>query len=179
MCDDADTAAEMAGVDEAAKALNREDEAIFYRERANAAERRAARDSFRDGYRRKRRTIAVAKAKAQAKAKPRARAPRAPVAPRMRLPTAVAMDTMSQAEAKVFMPPRGSLWKSRTQPGSWHTELKPLPSCNRSISAHGFGGALRIVISDAWRNYALLEGLAGSELPENLEADVDAAVDDA
>ena len=76
------------------------------------------------------------------------------------------MHTFEQRDGKRFMPLiRAKLWKSNGEPLSWHTEVKPMPSCNISIRSHRSAGALRIVISDAWYNWALLEGVPDDEIP--------------
>jgi hypothetical protein len=164
-----DVSAQLLEVDEAIECLDYDDIRKMQEQKKNALKSNSSRNTYREEYRAEKKKAAPKPAPAPAPPKGRGRgrgkakaAPIIPPAPMLLLD----MHTFAHKDAKRFMPPnRAKLWKSNGEPPSWHTEVHPMPSCNRSIRKHGNGGALRMVISNAWYDWALLEGKSVDEIP--------------
>ena len=72
-----------------------------------------------------------------------------------------------------YLPAGVFVWKSSRGHGAWYGRYPPFKAVSRSWRKHGYTKALKLVISDAWRRYALLHGMKVEEL------DVEGLVDDA
>jgi len=84
------------------------------------------------------------------------------------------LDMLDHSDVKGLCPPVGCrLWKSRHDQ-SWHTRMWEMPECSRRVATHGEALAIRMVVSDAWRQYALVVGLDVAALPvTSLEPETD------
>lgn len=74
------------------------------------------------------------------------------------------LSTISQATAKLCMPPGGALWKANAS-GSWNSKVMPFIQCSRSWKKYGEEESLRLCIKDAWTNFLLGEGLPEDQCP--------------
>ena len=68
---------------------------------------------------------------------------------------------IAQADAKRYLPPGASLWKSRWQQ-VWLSRVPPLKSVSRAWQRYTEEGALFLVVKAAWQQYCTLEGLDAS-----------------
>ena len=76
------------------------------------------------------------------------------------------MDTIVQVEdVKHLIPANDMLWDIRVGHGAWHAQIPPCKECSRSLGRWGYMGALRVVLSDAWRRRWVLHGFNNNELP--------------
>ena len=150
-------------VDEAASCLDRGDEDKIKKQKVASENLIIEYHGFVEQWAAAKREIVAKEAVAKAKAKPKAKAAAARLAPAPRVLPPFA-DMPETAAAKEWMPPHSAdLWKSRGD-GAWHSHVPPFPSCNRAVALWGHR-ALRIVISDAWRKFCLLEGISLDECP--------------
>ena len=79
-----------------------------------------------------------------------------------KLPAVVSM--MDQKETRKWMPPKSNLWTSRTS-GCWNSVVPPYGACSRSVSKYGENKVLNLVISSAWHDYCLLDGIPPKSCP--------------
>ena len=165
LLDDAELTEELLLIDEAAQACAREDEAKINDAKRKAGTGKSERAAFRQRYFAKQRELRGDLGAGRGAGRGRGRGRGAVRPPARHLPPAAAMDTMTHAEAKLLMPPDSYLWKARGHGGSWRSEVRPFKECTRSVHKHGFGRALWIVVSDAWRNHCVREALLPEECP--------------
>ena len=80
---------------------------------------------------------------------------------------------MEQKVVKELLPPPPCwIWKQQTL-NSWATRYGNLPQISRSITKYGETAALQIVISNAWKDYCLLNGIPEEECGMTGLVDVD------
>ena len=72
----------------------------------------------------------------------------------------------THAQAKEFMPPGpgSKLWRGY-KAGTWNARIEPFPQVSPSIRTHGDGGALRIAICHAWRQWCDMNGVRHDDCP--------------
>ena len=146
-------------VDEAAKCLEKDDEQRFVKESARCAETSEIRQAFQKDWTTKRADLQSAQSaakgkKGQGKGKKKGASKSSST---RTLPDTMQM--MEQSEAKQWMPTGKGicLWKSRGD-GSWHSVVPPFPETSRRVGTHG-AEALKMVISQAWKNWCFKEGV--------------------
>lgn len=167
MVDDAELTDELLLTDEAAQACSRDDEANINDAKRKAPGARSSRAAFAQRYSVKKRELRgddKGSGKGGARGRGRGRGAGSGV-PRRVLPAASAMDEMTHEEAKALMPPDSFLWKSRGHGGCWKSEVRPSGECSRSVQKHGFGQALWVVVSFAWRKHCLEEAIPLADCP--------------
>ena len=83
--------------------------------------------------------------------------------PRPKLP--VDMELMTQANAKMFFPPSCLLWKTRAT-STWNIQVKGWPeSKSRSCKTRGESMALRLLATESWYEWSVLEGVDFADVP--------------
>ena len=153
-------------VDDAAACLDHTDEQVVKDEKEKAKSLKSDYTSFREEYKVKRREVrakALPKAAAAAGGKGKGRGRGAKGKGKGRsLPES--MEMMEQRVVKTYMPPgRAWVWKQRSS-NSWATRYGELPQISRSVQKYGETMALKIVLSNCWRDYGLMEGIPEDEL---------------
>ena len=167
---------ELLNIDEAMKSLDASDEKVLQKNKDNVQSRKAALASFNGEYRDR---VAKHKAEVEKKEKEEAAkgkkgagrgrgrgkggasgsdAPAAAPAPPLNLAT------IEQSDAKRHMPPGGSLWKSRTD-STWNSRLQPLSKHTATWARYGEEASLRIVVSECWADWCLLNGIDIEQCP--------------
>lgn len=75
------------------------------------------------------------------------------------------MDMIEQRVAKQYFPPKCRLWKSRAD-STWHIRMPDWPEeKSRSIRQRGETRALKLLCTEAWYEWSVLEGRDISEAP--------------
>ena len=141
-------------VEEAVECLHPDDHKEFKDVEEKAATNRSDRSTFRDEFR-KQAGVVRARAKPKAKAKAKAKA-----LPRKDFPT-----TLTQAEAKAYLPAGCSVWRAISH-SAWAGHCPPHPRISSSWSLGEFE-AMREVIRRLWRQHLDKEGLDNSACPFN------------
>ena len=152
-------------VDEAVKCLEPQDEKLLLEELPKVQIRLDAQLDFENQWRsRREQTSPHACANPKAKANASRGGSSSSTGVQSRLPAVMSM--MDQKEAKTWMPPHkeARLWKSRTS-GCWNSVVPPYGACSRSVSKYGENEALKIVLSSAWHDYCLVEGIPPKSCP--------------
>ena len=87
-----------------------------------------------------------------------------PKAPRVHLPET--MEMMSHEAVKRFFPETGVLvWKTRS-PASWNLQTKGWPGAHsRSLAKRGETRALKLLVTEAWYEWSILQGKSFSDAP--------------
>ena len=159
--DYASTMQELMQVDEAAKCLTVQDEKEFNDTKKDVAATRQELQDFENEFAERRRAVRMAAAKAAPKTKAKGKPPQAKGKP-TELPKKVS--EIPQAEAKLFMPDDGRLWKNNTD-GAWVSRVPPLSPFSRSWAKYGEELSLRKVITNAWKQHCVVNGVALAECP--------------
>ena len=151
---DRDTMDILLGVDEAASCLLRDEEEKLRAEQAKAREQQSSLLAFHDEFKeavRERNATGPGPARKKAKVKP------------ITLPESLEM--IVQKDAKVFFPSSCLLWKSRGS-ATWHIRMKGwLEEKSRAIKRWGETRALKLLITEAWYQWSVLEGVEFSSAP--------------
>jgi len=87
-----------------------------------------------------------------------------PKAPRVHLPET--MEMMSHEAVKRYFPETGVLvWKTRS-PASWNLQTKGWPGAHsRSLAKRGETRALKLLVTEAWYEWSILQGKSFSDAP--------------
>ena len=140
-------------IDEAVACLEQSEEQELNRIRRGHQEAQAAAVSLQQEYA----TIAKCKRASEPSAAKKKKVTKTPV------PTDI--DAYDTPGFKAFIPPESVLWKSRSD-GGWHIQVRNWPgSVNRSVQKYGACECIRIVLSIAWGQYCLLNGLEYGDVP--------------
>ena len=150
-------------VDEAVKCLEPQNEKLLLEELPNVQSRLDAQLDVENQWRsRREQTSPHASANPKAKANASKGGSSASTGVQSRLPAVMSM--MDQKEAKAWMLPKSNLWKSRTS-GCWNSVVPPYGACSRSVSNYGENEALKLVISSAWHDDCVLDGIPHKSCP--------------
>ena len=77
----------------------------------------------------------------------------------------VSLDGYEQKDMKVFFPESCCLWKSRRD-ATWRCQVKNWPcSFSRSVVKYGHTRSLRLLMTEAWHAWSILEGVEWKDVP--------------
>lgn len=156
MQDNEELLSELLQVDEAAKCLTKDDGEALEAEKVRlktVAERQAA---FASEFR----SRAVASRAHGSSSSSSARRKKVVRKPLPQNPSAFA-----QRDLKRLMPSNAYLWQSRSGHGAWCVRVPPFKDISRSRNAHGDFGSFQIVLTLAWKQHCLLNGLSEEDVP--------------
>lgn len=155
---------ELLQLDEAAQCLQQEDEAVLKSEQKAMPSRRESFNAFATELRERKTAVTAAAASSSSsggrggqRRKKAAPADTARVRP-------VDLSRIEQQDAAKLMPPGGYVWQNR-HGECWCSRVPPYRQVSRAWRKHGEAQALRLVMSEAWRQWAAMQGLELSSLP--------------
>ena len=146
-------------VDVAMEVLEKMDEDEVKAAQTEARKRRTERSAFLSDYTARQRAVRPAPEPAKSKGRGKGRgggkggkgAGKGAAAPKLDC-------ALSQATAKRFVLPGGSIWRGLTR-GEWCCHMPPVPRIKASWSQEGQEGSMKSVLSRLWRLYADKEAL--------------------
>lgn len=161
---DAFHAATLAEADDGIQVLDSRDHDEVRSTVRDATSATEARRQFSKEYQAKRTTIRAEKAAKQSagsrKRKPQGGASSASASARPALPSVI-----PQAEAKRYIPPGSSIWRSLTR-SAWCGHMPPRARCSEPWQRHGSdAAALHAIVVRMWRQHMEIEGLSPEETP--------------
>lgn len=150
-----EAAAAMLEIDEALEVVEQQDASEIHREQAKVRERLTEWQALRGEYKARARAV---RAEQAAATKQRKRARAAPE--RKPLP-----HHLEQRDAKKFLPPNSTLWRSKTR-GEWNGQFRQNKRVWEPFYKHGGSeSALRVCLRRLWSQHLAYEGLDESECP--------------
>jgi hypothetical protein len=145
-------------MDEALEVLDAQDVKLVTAEQKAIIEAKARHNTFQAEYVARAKMVAAAKPKAKAKAKAKAAMAPGP-------PVRTYEHHITQAEAKLLLPPGASVWRGVSR-GEWNSHLPPARRNTESFHKHGSSAlALKIALQKVWHTHLLQLGLNDTECP--------------
>ena len=151
---------------EAAQTLERNDQKELQKEQKNTRAAMAHHKDMRDLFRLKAKEEKEKEAAASKKGKkPKLGGPAAASGPSKRLPCAEDFATIDTRDAAPWKPPDCILHQEKWPRGNWVAKVHGCQHHVRAWQRHGYGNALRIVLSLAWRDWGDCNGIDEADLP--------------